>query len=77
MLRGKIGSYGITQELLNWLKQDFPDRLPSISTSIEQLRFLQGQQKIIEVLESEYNMSTQENENTETTINILTSPQKQ
>ena len=46
MLRGKIGSYGITQELLNWLKQDFPDRLPSISTSIEQLRFLQGQQKI-------------------------------
>ena len=78
MLHGKIGSYGITQELLNWLKEGFPNRIPSqLSTSLEQLRFLQGQQKIIEVLESEYNMSTQENESTETTINILTSPQKQ
>jgi CMP-2-keto-3-deoxyoctulosonic acid synthetase len=76
MLQGRIGSYGITQELLNWLKEGFPDRLPSISTSIEQLRFLQGQQKIIEILESEYNMSTQESESSETTINILTSPQK-
>ena len=77
MLRGKIGSYGITQELLNLLKEGFPNRIPSqLSTSIEQLRFLQGQQKIIEVLESEYNMSTQESESSETTINILTSPQK-
>ncbi len=77
MLHGKIGSYGITLELLNWLREGFPDRIPSqLSTSIEQLRFLQGQQKIIEVLESEYNMSTQESESSETTINILTSPQK-
>lgn len=76
MLHGKIGSYGITQELLNWLREGFPDKLPSISTDIEQLRFLQGQQKIIDILESEYYMSTEENESSETTINILTSPQK-
>jgi CMP-2-keto-3-deoxyoctulosonic acid synthetase len=76
MLHGKIGSYGITQELLNWLREGFPDKLPSISTDIEQLRFLQGQQKIIDILESEYYMSTEESESTETTINILTSPQK-
>lgn len=76
MLQGRIGSYGITQELLNWLREGFPDRLPSVSTGVEQLRFLQGQQKIIEILESEYNMSTQESESSETTINILTSPQK-
>ena len=77
MFHGKIGSYGITLELLNWLREGFPNRIPSqLSTSVEQLRFLQGQQKIIEVLESEYNMSTQESESSETTINILTSPQK-
>mgnify|MGYP003152696772 FL=1 len=76
MLHGKIGSYGITKELLNWLKECFPDKLPSIATDLEQMRFLQGQQKVIEILESEYNISTQESESSETTINILTSPQK-
>ena len=71
MLYGKIGSYGITEELLIWLKESFPDRLPPKKTTIEDLRFLQGQQNIIEVLESKFNTSTQSEENVDTTINIL------
>jgi hypothetical protein len=71
---GKIGSHGITQELLSWLKEGFPDRLPPLQTDLEQLRFLQGQQKIIGLLESEYEMSIQENESSQTTINILNTP---
>ena len=47
MIYGRVGTYGITDELIVWLKATFPNRLPSgKSSTIEDLRFLQGQQKL-------------------------------
>ena len=71
MIYGRVGTYGITDELITWLKETFPNRLPSgKGASIEDLRFLQGQQKIIEIIESEFNISNQNNDTSETSINI-------
>ena len=71
MIYGRVGTYGITDELITWLKETFPNRLRSgKGESIEDLRFLQGQQKIIEIIESEFNISNQNNDTSETSINI-------
>ena len=43
-----IGAYNISEDLLDWLKETFPNNLPrNNSISIEELRFLQGQQDVI------------------------------
>ena len=71
MIYGRVGTYGITDELIVWLKATFPNRLPSgKGATIEDLRFLQGQQKVIEIIESEFNISNQNNDTSETSINI-------
>ena len=46
-----VGAYNISEELLTWLKQTFPNELPrNNSISIEDIRFLQGQQDVINVI---------------------------
>jgi len=46
----------ITKSLLDSLKELFPDALPvSTTITVEELRFLQGQQSVIQKLEEMYN----------------------
>ena len=41
----------VTNEVLEYIQRQFPDRLPKDGTmTVEQLRFLQGQQSVIEKL---------------------------
>ena len=44
------GSFGISQGLLSHLDKLFPDTLPTHLIKIEELRFLQGQRRVIEKL---------------------------
>tara|TARA_B100000780_G_C20780516_1_gene309962 strand:+ start:53 stop:250 length:198 start_codon:yes stop_codon:yes gene_type:complete len=43
-------SFGISQGLLSHLDKIFPDTLPTHSITVEELRFLQGQRRVIEKL---------------------------
>ena len=53
-----IGAYNISEDLLVWLKETFPNELPrNTSTTIEGIRFLQGQQDVINVIEATYKES--------------------
>jgi len=53
-----IGAYNISEDLLVWLKETFPNELPrNNSTTIEGIRFLQGQQEVINVIEATYKES--------------------
>jgi hypothetical protein len=53
-----IGAYNISEDLLVWLKKTFPNELPrNNSTTIEGIRFLQGQQEVINVIEATYKES--------------------
>ena len=53
-----IGKYNISEDLLVWLKETFPNNLPrNKSTSLEEIRFLQGQQDLINVIEATYKES--------------------
>ena len=53
-----IGAYNISEDLLVWLKETFPNELPrNKSTSIEGIRFLQGQQDVINVIKATYKES--------------------
>lgn len=37
--------------VLEWLEQNFPNKLPAgLTTTIEEIRYLQGQQSVIEAL---------------------------
>lgn len=47
--------FSLSVELLNVLKELFPDRLPNEQATIEDLRYLQGQQSVIRKLEELYN----------------------
>ena len=77
MLHGNIGEYGITPELITWLEDILPNKLPSLSCSIEDLRYLQGQQKVIDLIKSTYESSTQEEqESSRDSITILTAPDR-
>ena len=77
MLHGKLGEYGITPELITWLEDIVPNKLPSLSCSIEELRYLQGQQKVIDLIKSTYESSTEEEqESSRDSITILTAPDK-
>jgi|TARA_B110000196_G_C20776868_1_gene489218 hypothetical protein len=56
-----IGKYNISEDLLVWLKETFPNKLPvNASTTIEGIRFLQGQQDIINVIEATYKESIED-----------------
>lgn len=52
---------GLTQHLIDSIKEIYPDKLPSDSITIEQLRFLQGQQSVIQKLEDLYKETFEEN----------------
>ena len=53
-----IGAYNISEDLVVWLKEPFPNSLPrNNSISVEELRFLQGQQDVINVIEATYKES--------------------
>jgi len=53
-----IGVYNISEELLTWLEETFPNKLPSDRViSIEEIRFLQGQQSLIEIIKVTYKES--------------------
>lgn len=43
-------SFGISQGLLSHLDKLFPDTLPTHMISVEDLRYLQGQRRVIEKL---------------------------
>ena len=57
MLHGNIGEHGITPELITWLEDIVPNKLPPLSCDIEDLRYLQGQQKVIDLIKSTYESS--------------------
>ena len=53
-----VGAYNISEDLITWLKKTFPNNLPiDKSCSIEHIRFLQGQQEVINVIISTYKES--------------------
>ena len=56
-----LAKYNISEDLLVWLKETFPNKLPvNASTTIEGIRFLQGQQDIINVIEATYKESIED-----------------
>jgi hypothetical protein len=56
-----IGVYNISEELLTWLEETFPNKLPTDRViSIEEIRFLQGQQSLIEIIKATYNESIED-----------------
>tara|TARA_Y100000296_G_C5107456_1_gene223314 strand:- start:493 stop:675 length:183 start_codon:yes stop_codon:yes gene_type:complete len=52
-----LGIYGISDELIEWLEETFPNVLPMKDCTTEELAFLQGQQNIINVIKSTYKES--------------------
>jgi len=53
-----IGAYNISEDLLVWLKKTFPNELPNDKVcTIEEIRSLQGQQEVINVIEATYKES--------------------
>ena len=53
-----IGAYNISEELITWLETTFPNQLPSEKDfTVEQLRVLQGQQEVINVIKATYKES--------------------
>ena len=53
-----IGAYNISEDLITWLHQTFSNNLPTDkSCSIEDIRFLQGQQDVINIIEATYKES--------------------
>jgi hypothetical protein len=51
----------ITEGLIKELKELYPDKLPQNQIDIETLRFLQGQQSVIQKLETLLEESLEEN----------------
>jgi hypothetical protein len=51
----------ITEGLIKELKELYPDKLPQNQIDIETLRFLQGQQSVIQKLEALLEESLEEN----------------
>jgi hypothetical protein len=56
-----IGAYNISEEFITWLEETFPNKLPTDRViSVEEIRFLQGQQNIIEIIKATYKESTED-----------------
>ena len=63
-----IGAYNISEDLITWLRKTFPNKLPTDkSCSIEYIRFLQGQQEVINVINATYKESLDDVYDTSTT----------
>tara|TARA_Y100000310_G_scaffold327712_1_gene394509 strand:- start:4782 stop:4976 length:195 start_codon:yes stop_codon:yes gene_type:complete len=53
-----IGAYNISEDLIVWLNETFPNKLPSDKNcTTEDIRFLQGQQEVINVITATYKES--------------------
>ena len=53
-----IGAYNISEDLIDWLRNTFPNKLPTDkSCSIEYIRFLQGHQDVINIITATYKES--------------------
>ena len=77
MLHGNIGEHGITPELIGWLEDIVPNKLPPLSCDVEDLRYLQGQHRVVDLIKSTYESSTEEEqESSRDSITILTAPDK-
>tara|TARA_R110001632_G_scaffold14829_3_gene49610 strand:+ start:2203 stop:2382 length:180 start_codon:yes stop_codon:yes gene_type:complete len=50
----------LSGELLSHIKDLFPNQLPANEISIEELRYLQGQQSVMNKLEELYNQNFEE-----------------
>ncbi len=50
----------LSKELLNHIKDLFPNQLPANEISLEDLRYLQGQQSVMRKLEELYNQNFEE-----------------
>jgi len=56
-----IGAYNISEDLILWLDKTFPNILPTNKMcSIEEIRFLQGQQDVINVIKATYKESIED-----------------
>ena len=56
-----IGAYNISEDLITWLETTFPNRIPTDKVcTIEEIRFLQGQQDIINVIKATYKESLED-----------------
>lgn len=56
-----IGAYNISEEFITWLEETFPNKLPTDRViSVEEIRFLQGQQNIIEIIKATYKESIED-----------------
>jgi hypothetical protein len=56
-----LAKYNISEDLLVWLKETFPNKLPPKgSGNIEEIRFFQGQQDVINVIEATYKESIED-----------------
>ena len=53
-----VGAYNISEELITWLEATFPNQLPTEKDfTLEQLRVLQGNQEVINVIKATYKES--------------------
>ena len=53
-----VGIYNISEDLLDWLEETFPNKLPNDKVcTIEEIRFLQGQQDVINIIQATYKES--------------------
>ena len=53
-----IGAYNTSEELITWLESTFPNQIPTEKDfTLEQLRVLQGNQEVINVIKATYKES--------------------
>tara|TARA_Y100000593_G_scaffold78504_1_gene145809 strand:+ start:1298 stop:1492 length:195 start_codon:yes stop_codon:yes gene_type:complete len=53
-----IGAYNISEDLIVWLNNTFPNNLPNDKKcTVEDIRFLQGQQDVINIITATYKES--------------------
>ncbi|QDP49608.1 MAG: hypothetical protein Unbinned202contig1000_14 [Prokaryotic dsDNA virus sp.] len=56
-----VGAFDISEDFINWLDKTFPNNLPTDKEcNIEKIRFLQGQQDVINVIKSIYKESIED-----------------
>ena len=53
-------SPAIPKELVSWLNEVFPNRVPSGATSQRELGVKQGERRVIDKIESEYRRQTED-----------------
>ena len=77
MLHGKLGEHGISEELIAWLEDVVPDKVPPSNCTIEDVRYLQGQRHVVNLIKTTYDVSTQTEDFSGDSIQILTKVKKE